>query len=207
VYGKPLRIPGELLTPTADPVDPAHLIAELRQRMARLRPVPAARHASRLYSCTATSRSALSSSSGRTQNAELWNPLQRPLPGPVTEREDAATPRAREARHCQLTGSSLPMPSTGPAAELQLASRSKPGRSTTCQATTAPNYTLRSPHSFSRSLQYLSNHLRGGGGYVGTSDSQTTELPQCSVRVTLRPHDQIFILDWKFSPVHMGPHL
>jgi hypothetical protein len=27
-------------------------------------------------------------------------PLQRPLQGPVTEREDAATPRAREARHC-----------------------------------------------------------------------------------------------------------
>jgi hypothetical protein len=26
VYGEPLRIPGELLTPTADPVEPAHLI-------------------------------------------------------------------------------------------------------------------------------------------------------------------------------------
>jgi cleavage and polyadenylation specificity factor subunit 1 len=46
VYGEPLRIPGELLTPTADPVDPAHLITQLRQHMARLRPVPAARHAS-----------------------------------------------------------------------------------------------------------------------------------------------------------------
>jgi cleavage and polyadenylation specificity factor subunit 1 len=46
VYGEPLRIPGELLTPTAEPVDPAHLITELRQHMARLRPVPAARHAS-----------------------------------------------------------------------------------------------------------------------------------------------------------------
>jgi cleavage and polyadenylation specificity factor subunit 1 len=46
VYGKPLRITGELLTPTAEPVDPAHLITELRQHMARLRPVPAARHTS-----------------------------------------------------------------------------------------------------------------------------------------------------------------
>jgi hypothetical protein len=49
VYGEPLRIPSELLTPTADPVDPvdtALLITELRQRMACLRPVPAARHAS-----------------------------------------------------------------------------------------------------------------------------------------------------------------
>jgi hypothetical protein len=46
VYGEPLRIPGELLTPTADPVDPAHLITEPRQHMTRLRPVPATRHAS-----------------------------------------------------------------------------------------------------------------------------------------------------------------
>jgi hypothetical protein len=44
VYGEPLRIPGELLTLTANPVDPAHLITELRQHMTRLRPVPAARH-------------------------------------------------------------------------------------------------------------------------------------------------------------------
>jgi hypothetical protein len=35
-YGEPLRIPGEQLTPTADPVDPAHLITELRQDMGRL---------------------------------------------------------------------------------------------------------------------------------------------------------------------------
>ncbi|PNF43728.1 hypothetical protein B7P43_G14066 [Cryptotermes secundus] len=46
VYGEPLRIPGELLTPTAEPVDPAHLITQLRQYMARLRPIPATRHAS-----------------------------------------------------------------------------------------------------------------------------------------------------------------
>ncbi|PNF23234.1 hypothetical protein B7P43_G18447, partial [Cryptotermes secundus] len=46
VYGEPLRIPGELLTPTAKPVDPAHLITQLRQYMARLRPIPATRHAS-----------------------------------------------------------------------------------------------------------------------------------------------------------------
>jgi cleavage and polyadenylation specificity factor subunit 1 len=46
VYGKPLRIPGELLTPSANPVDPVLLITELRQHMARLRPVLAACHAS-----------------------------------------------------------------------------------------------------------------------------------------------------------------
>jgi cleavage and polyadenylation specificity factor subunit 1 len=46
VYGEPLRILGELLTPSANPVDPELLTTELRQHMARLRPVPAARQAS-----------------------------------------------------------------------------------------------------------------------------------------------------------------
>jgi transposase InsO family protein len=46
VYGEPLRIPSELLTPSANPVNPALLITELHQHMARLRPVLAARHAS-----------------------------------------------------------------------------------------------------------------------------------------------------------------
>jgi hypothetical protein len=46
MYGKPLRIPSELLTPTAESVDPAHLITEFRQHMAHLRPVPASCHAS-----------------------------------------------------------------------------------------------------------------------------------------------------------------
>jgi cleavage and polyadenylation specificity factor subunit 1 len=45
VYSEPIRIPGDLLTSTADPVDPAHLITELRQHMARLKSVPAARRA------------------------------------------------------------------------------------------------------------------------------------------------------------------
>jgi cleavage and polyadenylation specificity factor subunit 1 len=59
VYGEPLRIPSELLIPTADPVEPAHLITQLRRYMARLRPVPASHHASSatfehkdLHNCT-----------------------------------------------------------------------------------------------------------------------------------------------------------
>jgi hypothetical protein len=46
VYGEPLRIRGELLTPTTDPVETAHLSTQLCQHMARLRPVSAARHTS-----------------------------------------------------------------------------------------------------------------------------------------------------------------
>jgi cleavage and polyadenylation specificity factor subunit 1 len=59
VYGEPLSIPGELLTPTADPVEPALLITQLRRHMARLRPVPVSHHASSatfvhkdLHNCT-----------------------------------------------------------------------------------------------------------------------------------------------------------
>jgi cleavage and polyadenylation specificity factor subunit 1 len=46
IYGEHVSISGELITPTADPVYPAILITELRQHMACLRAVPAARHAS-----------------------------------------------------------------------------------------------------------------------------------------------------------------
>jgi cleavage and polyadenylation specificity factor subunit 1 len=45
VYGETLRIPGEFLTQTAHPIEPAHLITQLRQHMARLRPVSATSHA------------------------------------------------------------------------------------------------------------------------------------------------------------------
>jgi hypothetical protein len=69
VYGEILRIPGELLTPTADPVGLAHLITELRQHMTRLRPVPAARHASP----STFVHSDLTSSSDKTQGTEPWS--------------------------------------------------------------------------------------------------------------------------------------
>jgi cleavage and polyadenylation specificity factor subunit 1 len=59
VYGEPLRIPGQFLTQTTHPVEPTHLITQLRQHMARLRSVIATRHArpetfvyKDLYNCT-----------------------------------------------------------------------------------------------------------------------------------------------------------
>jgi hypothetical protein len=45
MYGESLKILGELLTPTTDPVDPGHLITELQHHMAHLRPIPATFHA------------------------------------------------------------------------------------------------------------------------------------------------------------------
>jgi hypothetical protein len=59
VYGEPLRIPGEFLTKTTHTTETVQLITQLRQHMARLRPVPATRHANpgtfvhkELHTCT-----------------------------------------------------------------------------------------------------------------------------------------------------------
>jgi hypothetical protein len=66
IYSELLRIPGELLTLIAKTVNPAHLITELHQDMAHLQ-----QHAT---PHTATSRSACTSSSVRTQCPRLWTP-------------------------------------------------------------------------------------------------------------------------------------
>ncbi|KFD66947.1 hypothetical protein M514_20813 [Trichuris suis] len=47
VYGEPLRLPGEFLSPssyTNRSEEPTDLVARLRQQLSRLRPVPASRH-------------------------------------------------------------------------------------------------------------------------------------------------------------------
>jgi hypothetical protein len=100
VLTEPLRISGVLLIPTADPIDPAHLITELRQHMARSDQFQQHAKPPQPNSCTATSKNAHTTSSVKTQRPGLWSPLQRPLQGSVAEREDTATLRAREARHC-----------------------------------------------------------------------------------------------------------
>jgi hypothetical protein len=98
VYGEPLRIPSEL-TPITDPVEPAHLISQLGQHMTRLRPVPAARHATpatfvhkdlQKYTHVFLHQSI-------THRALEPPPLRQLLPGPLREKENTATPRARQA--------------------------------------------------------------------------------------------------------------
>jgi hypothetical protein len=46
VQGEPLRIPGEMLCPTTDIMEPQQIIHQLRLKMEQLRKVPATRHAS-----------------------------------------------------------------------------------------------------------------------------------------------------------------
>jgi hypothetical protein len=170
VYGEPIRIPGELLTRTAELVDPAHLFTKLRQHMARLRPVPAARHASpstfvhsNLERCTHVFL---------CQDKTL-QALEPPYSGPywvLSRREKTATSRAREACHC-VNGQ-------GQADLHPQRDRLREQLQPTSHAATAlsKNYTLRSSHPFPCSLEHLSNHLRGEGD-VGTSHSAKQTTP------------------------------
>jgi hypothetical protein len=109
--------------------------------------------------------------------SSLGTPLQRALQGPVTEREDTATSRARKTRHCvKRQGQACLHPQQDrQQKQLTPAGRNNPSHATT---TSHNNYTLRSPRSFPRTLQSLSNHLCGGGD-VGTSHSHTDKQTPC----------------------------
>jgi hypothetical protein len=163
-FGETLRIPSELLTPTADPVDPAHLITELRQNIARLRPVPAARHAQRPREML--SRLPLT---GRNAPSLGAHPTAAPTRSCHGERRHRNSSCKGNPSLCQRQGQArLHSQRDRQQEQLQPASHNNLGHSTTCHATTTPhnNYTLRSPHSFPRSLQSLSNSLRAGGGVM-----------------------------------------
>jgi hypothetical protein len=166
VYSEPLRIPGELLTPTADPVEPTLLITEYRQHMARLRPVPAARHAfpatcvySDLEKCTQvflrqdTTRRALEPPcSGPHQVlSRREKTLQLLVRGrPVIVSADRVKPAY------MLSGTDRGSSSFNPPAD---------GTPTVAQPATAryTHYTLWPPHPFPCLLQHLSIHFREGG--------------------------------------------
>jgi hypothetical protein len=117
VYGEPLRIPDELLTQTAEPVDPAYLITELCQYMARLNPFPAPRHASlATFMHSDLQKGTHVFLRQATTCQALEPPLQRTLPGPVTERRRCNSSCVGALSPCQLTGSSRPSSSMGPTA-------------------------------------------------------------------------------------------
>jgi hypothetical protein len=99
VYGEPLRIPGELVTPTVDPMNPA------------------SHH--RAPQAHGQSQTGSSSTPFLPGHIRAWRPRgvhsRLPLSGhnepgfgapysgpyrPITEKEDTTTPCAREARHC-----------------------------------------------------------------------------------------------------------
>jgi hypothetical protein len=166
VYGEPLRIPGQLLTPTAELVDAAHLITELCQHMACFGPVPTARHVSpSTFVHSDLERCTHIFLHQDTTRLALEPPLQRPLPGPITEREDCNFWCAGGLSLCQPTGSSRPTSSTGPTAgttsthqpQQPRPQHHQPRRQSPLQELYAPVVT-----SISSSLKHLSNHLHGG---------------------------------------------
>ena len=160
MYSGPIRIPGELLTPTADPVHPAHLITEPRQYMARLRPFPATHHSSAatfvhsdLEKCThvflrqITTRLALEPlySGPHQVLSRREKTLRLFMRGrPVTVSAGMVKPVYI------LSGTDCGNSTFNP---VQSAGRRNRDRSITCHATTAlhMNYTLRSPHPFPHS--------------------------------------------------------
>ncbi|PNF40931.1 hypothetical protein B7P43_G14835 [Cryptotermes secundus] len=157
MYSEPLRIPGELLIPTADPVAPAHLISELCQHMACLRPVLAACHASL---ATFTHSDLKKGTQVFLQQDRMLRALE-PLTAAPTrpchgEREETAT-RVWEAHHC--------VSQQGQAGLHPKKKGRETDHRTTCHAATVlhKNYTFCSP-------ERLGNNLCGGGD-VGTSHS------------------------------------
>jgi hypothetical protein len=92
VYGEPLRITGEVLTPTAEPVDPAHIITELRQHMVRIRHVAEKPHPSSATFVHTDLEKCTHVFLRQYAPRRVWSPLQRPLLGPITKREGSATP-------------------------------------------------------------------------------------------------------------------
>jgi hypothetical protein len=99
VYGEPLRIPSELLTPNAHPVEPAHLITRLLQQMARLKPVLATHHNN---PGTFIHKDLLDHTHVPVTGLNLSDPrasLQWPLPGLVSERQNTKTHRVLQTHH------------------------------------------------------------------------------------------------------------
>jgi hypothetical protein len=185
VYGEPLRMPGELLAPTAGPVDTAHLITELRQHMTRLRPVPAARHPPRatfvhsdLEKCTHvflhqdTLRRILEpSNSGPYQVlSRREKTLQLLVRGrPVTVSVDRVKPaymlNEMDSGTTTTTTFHPMVDATSAVAPPATARRTK--------------YALRTPRIFPCSFQHLRDHLRGG---LGGSDVRTTYIESSAGR-------------------------
>jgi hypothetical protein len=177
VYGEPLRIPGELLTPTA---------TQWLQRTSS--PCSASTWAaSDQFQQHATPPGHIRAQRPREVHARLplsgpnalgfGVPVQRPLPSSVMEREYTATSHERKDRYCVRRQGQAGLQ------QLQPTLRCHPDRSTTCHVVTArhTHYAIWSPHPFPCLIQYISSHQSVGGGDVGASHSAT-----CAIQSALK---------------------
>jgi hypothetical protein len=130
--------PVTLLTVSADPVDPAHLISELRQHMTHLRPgwQPTMPH--QLHYYIATSRNAPTSSCEDTMRQALEPHYSSPY-RILSQREKTLQLLMcwRPITVSQQGQAGLDPQQDRPQKQLQPTSHSNPGHSTTCHAATA----------------------------------------------------------------------
>jgi hypothetical protein len=105
----------ELLTSTADPVDPAHLITKLQQHMAHLRPVLAAHHASPAkFVHSELEKYTHVFLRQDTMHQALEPPTVAPTRSYQGQRRCCNSSCAGGPSQCQPTGSSRPTSSKGP---------------------------------------------------------------------------------------------
>jgi cleavage and polyadenylation specificity factor subunit 1 len=178
LYGETLRIPGEFLTQTAHPVEPVHHITQLRQHMARLRPVPATRQArpgtfehKHLHTCThvflrqdATRQALEPPYSGPYKVISREEKALRQLirGKPITVSTDRVKPTYK------FNKADFTHNTSNPAVKHNAYhSTSDYTTSHIITASNYPHYMFRSSRPLPRTLQHLSNHLRGCD--VGTS--------------------------------------
>jgi hypothetical protein len=151
--------------------------------MARLRPVPAARHASpaTFVHKDLRDRTRLSPPGRCTPGSGA--PLQRPVPGPLAERENVAAPCARQANHCvcRLGQTSVRVGRFRPRKPyFELSGTQDTTSDTSGRAATTYNsddYTLRSPRSLPNTLQHLEI---SAGGCCGVPTRKLVFISTCS---------------------------
>jgi hypothetical protein len=175
VYGEPLRVPGELLTPTTSTVEPSYFINQLRRHMQRLSPVPAARHASAATFVYKDSRIQHTSFCDRMQPAVRWSPLQRPTQSPFTQGEDAPTPRAWQVRlRVSRQGQSCVHAERDRTRDCHHRTPPRPAPPAAASPVTPPPPATRTARSV--------RHVRGGGGGMWELSHFAKQHPTASTR-------------------------
>jgi hypothetical protein len=171
MYGEPLRILGELLTPSADPLDTAHLITELCQHMASLRPILAERHTSPATFVHSDLKKFL-------HVFLLQDTTRGVLEPPYSGSYQALSWRGKTLRLLMHVRPVIVLDGVKPTYILNGTDRRNSTFNPLVNATpaiassaTLPQPSTQTMHSgrhihFPRTLQHLSNHLHGGGGHV-----------------------------------------
>ena len=173
MYSEHLRIPGELLTLATETKDPVHPIKDLRQHMARVRPVPAARIAipatfvhSALENCTHVF----------LRQDSTHRELEPPYTGPyqVLSWREKTLQLLVHGRHVTVSTDRVKPAYILQESDHRTSSKAQAAATPTVgppaiQTVSYKDYTARAPHSFPLSPEHMSIYFREGWNDVGTS--------------------------------------